>query len=339
MTEHFQKIGTEIERIFPHDEMWLVGGAVRDSLQGIPSEDYDFATSMLPVAIEDAIQKAGRKPYLMGKRFGTIGVTVEGQMVEITTFRTEEYQSGNRSPDLRFAATIEADLSHRDFTVNAMAFDRDGSLFDPFGGKEDIDNKLLRTVGKPNERFKEDPLRILRLSRFAAQLGFGIEERTMDIAKQLSYKLLEVSRERWTMEMDKLLVAEYVTRGLQILAQTDALKHILPEVGLQVDFNQDSPYHTLDLWQHTMAVVAGVNASLELRWAALLHDVGKPFVARLNSKGYTNYLRHDIVGAEIADKIGWHLRWSNERRETVVSLIRDHLRDDSPLKEADQVAK
>ncbi len=339
MTDYTQKIWTEIERIFPHDEMWLVGGAVRDSLQGIPPDDYDFATSMLPVAIEDAIQRAGRKPYLIGKRFGTIGVTVDGQMVEITTFRTEKYQSGSRSPEMRFAATIEADLSHRDFTVNAMAFDREGSLFDPFGGREDIDNKLLRTVGKPNERFKEDPLRILRLARFASQLGFDIEDRTMEIGKQLSYKLLDVSRERWTMEMDKLLVAEYVSSGLEILAHTDALRHILPEVGLQVNFNQDSLYHTLDLWQHTLAVVTGVDASLELRWAALLHDVGKPFVARVNSKGYTNYLRHDMVGAEIADKIGWHLRWSNERRETVVSLIRDHLRDDSPLKEADQAAK
>lgn len=320
------------------DPLYEVGGSVRDHLLGKEPSDYDFCTPKTPDEIEQAVRDFGRRPYLIGKRFGTVGLKVEGRIVEITTFRSEKYPEGSRKPDVEFVQDIAQDLARRDFTINAMA-SRGGKIIDPFKGKEDLQNGLIRAVGTPSHRFKEDPLRLLRAIRFAAQLGFEVEDLTKRVITKLSYKVLKVSKERWIMEMDKLLIAPHAEEGLRLLEETRLLNFILPELAIQVGYDQDSPYHTHTLWRHTVKVVAAVPPSKKLRWAALLHDIGKPFVAKKNKRGYTNYVHHERVGAEMVERIGRYLRWSKDRIEKVSEIILNHLNEDSALREADNSAK
>ena len=333
------KILSEVEKIV--SPVYLVGGCVRDHLLGLTPKDWDLTTPLLPEDIENRIRAIKRRPYLTGKRFGTIGVKIDGQLVEITTFRSETYISGSRKPQVQFVQALESDLSRRDFTINAMAIGQDGVVYDPFNGKMDLDAGILRCVGKANERLKEDPLRLLRTARFASQLGFAVDEEAEDMCKQLNYKILEVSKERWVMELDKLLMGKYVAHGLNFLARTEILRYILPELWLQVGYDQRNEHHTLTLWDHTVKVVESCDKSIELRWAALCHDISKPHMAKekKGSPGQWNYHKHDLVGAEMALKIAYYLKWSNDRRETVVSLIKNHMDDESPLNKADRLAK
>lgn len=315
--------------------VYLVGGSVRDRLLGREPKDYDFATPLLPDEIESAVRDAGYKAFIAGKRFGTIGFRLHNHHIEITTFRTENYRPGSRKPNVDFVNDITYDLSRRDFTLNAIAERPDGRIVDPFGGRSDIKQRLIRTVGKPEERFQEDPLRMLRAARFASQLGFAIEPETERRAAKRSYHILEVSKERWVQEFDKLLVGDYPERGLQFLASTRLLNYMLPELAIQVGWDQDSPYHALPLWEHTLKTVRLVEPDLVLRWAALLHDAGKPFTRTRNQRGYSNYVHHDLVGAELVEKIGRYMRWSTERTKRVKDLVLRHLNEDSPLLPAD----
>lgn len=325
----------EVKKII--NPVYMVGGCVRDELLGREPKDYDFTTPLTPEEVEKAIKKAGRKAYLIGKKFGTLGVKINGQMVEITTFRNEKYIKGSRKPNVTFVKDITADLSRRDFTINAIA-KRDGHYIDPFNGREDLKKRIIRCVGKPNERFKEDPLRMLRVARFASQLGFEIDEDLEKKARQLAYKILEVSKERWVMELDKLLTTQMPSEGLRFLARTRLLNYIIPELSLQVNYNQNSPYHGFALWIHTLWVVDSCPNDIELRWGALLHDIAKPFV-RTDKVDKSNYIHHDLLGKEIVEKIALYLKWSNRRRENVKDLVLNHLLDTSPLKYADKSAK
>ncbi len=323
--------------------LYLVGGATRDELLGREPKDFDFCTPLLPDDIEARVIDAGRSPKLIGKKFGTIAFKIKGpsgvyEFVEVTTFRSEVYTPGGRKPQVEFVNDITADLSRRDYTFNAIA-KRDGRFIDPFGGRLDIMERIIRCVGRPKDRFSEDPLRMLRAARFAAQLGFEVEQLTEATTKKLAYKILHVSKERWVMEMDKLLMTERPSVGLDFLARTRLLNYMIPELATQVGYDQDSPYHELTLWEHTLSTVDLTEPNLEWRWAALLHDVGKPYVATLNNKGYHNYIHHDLVGAEIANKIGSYLKWSNDRRETVSKMIFEHLQDSSPIRKADNGSK
>lgn len=326
----------EVKKII--DPVYLVGGSVRDLLLKKEPKDYDFCTPLSPDEIEDRVKAAGKRAYITGKRFGTVGFKVDGQMVEVTTFRQETYASGSRKPEVEFVDDITKDLSRRDFTINAIA-QRDGKLIDPFGGRLDLLERTIKAVGKPQERFKEDPLRMLRAARFASQLNFEIDQLTESMAKKWAYKILFVSRERWVQEMDKLLVTEKPSAGLDFLARTRLLNYMIPELSIQVGYDQDSPYHELTLWEHTKSTVDLAPNDVNMRWAALLHDVGKPYVRTKNNKGYSNYIHHDIVGAELALKIGRYLKWSNERIETVSETIRYHLQENSPIRKADNASK
>jgi tRNA nucleotidyltransferase (CCA-adding enzyme) len=327
----YQKVKEIIEPVY------LVGGCLRDKLLNITPKDYDFTTPVTPDEIEQRIKQSGRRAYLTGKRFGTLGLKIDGQFVEITTFRTEKYISGSRKPEVDFVKDITADLSRRDFTINAIAF-RNNKYIDPFKGIDDINNKIIRCVGKANERFKEDPLRMLRVARFASQLDFTIEENTEKQTKQFAHKILEVSRERWVLEMDKLLMTSVPSIGLDFLARTKLLNFMFPELSLQVNYNQNSPYHDLELWEHTKIVVDNTPADINIRWASLLHDIAKPFV-RTDKENRSNYIKHDLLGAEIVEKIARYLKWSNDRRECVKNLVLNHLKDDSPLRQADFIGK
>jgi len=318
--------------------VYLVGGSVRDLLLGKEPKDYDFTTPILPEKIEALIRQVGRKPYLIGKRFGTIGVKIDGQMMEITTFRTEKYSEGNRKPEVNFVNDLAEDLSRRDFTINAMAFDGE-NIIDLFNGKEDLENKIIKCVDKPNERFKEDPLRMLRAGRFASQLGGTIEEETENLTKQLNYKILEISKERWVMELDKILLSNNPEIGLNFLIRTKIMNFILPEISMQKDYDQNNPHHKLTLWEHTLEVVKNTPNDIELRWGALLHDIAKPFIRIDNNKGYSNYIKHDILGGEFVLRFASYLKWSNRRRDSVYNLVVNHLTESSPLRKVDMEAK
>lgn len=312
--------------------VYLVGGSVRDILLGLEPKDYDFTTPLAPDEIEEKVRASGRRPHITGKRFGTIGFKLGPHFVEITTFRTETYGK-TRKPHVDFVDTINEDLSRRDFTINAIAL-RGQRYIDPFGGRADLTQKLIRCVGNPALRFNEDPLRMLRAARFAAQLNFTIEDKTLHAIAHHAPKIMNVSRERWVQELDKLLTSRHPGAGLSVLAATDLIRYILPEMRLQVGYDQHSPYHELDLWSHSIATVERVPAEPVLRWAALLHDIGKPF-ARTNKPDRSNYVDHDVIGADIVYGIGKRLKWSNERIQQVETLVLEHLQTDSPLHTAD----
>ena len=320
--------------------LFLVGGSVRDKILGNEPKDIDLTTPIFPDEIQRKFKKAGYKLYEVGIKFGTVGVKVDNQIIEITTFRKEKYEKDNRKPEVNFVKDLESDLSRRDFTINSMAMDSSGNLIDPFAGQIDLAGKLIRCVGMPKTRFKEDPLRMLRAGRFASQLKFTIDQSVEDTVQQLAYKILTISRERWVMELDKLLMTDNPEIGLIFLAKTRLLNYILPEIALQVGYNQNSPYHSLVLWEHTIGVVKDSPKDSNIRWSALLHDIGKPFVRKDKKDGSaSNYVTHDFIGGEFVEKIASYLKWSNDRRDIVKNLVVNHLEDDSPLKEADEKNK
>lgn len=319
--------------------VYLVGGSVRDEVLGHEPHDYDFTTPLTPDDIESRVRAAGRKPVVTGKRFGTIAFRSGEHMVEVTTFRSETYQPGSRKPEVEFVSDITHDLSRRDFTVNAMAEREDGTLIDPFGGREDLQQRLIRTVGRPYDRFKEDPLRMLRAARLASQLNFDIDPETEEQAGKKAAMILEVSKERWSQELDRTLVSAQPSIGLEFLARTRLLHYMIPELAVQVAMDQDSPYHELDLWHHSLKTVNLAPRHIAVRWAALLHDVGKPYAKVPNQRGYSNYTYHELIGAELAGKIGRYLKWPNDRIERVTEMVRDHLQPGSPLEEADGEAR
>jgi tRNA nucleotidyltransferase (CCA-adding enzyme) len=325
--------------------LYLVGGAVRDSLLGKVPKDWDFTTPCLPDKVEQAIIKTGKKPYLLGKKFGTIGFKLElekdiFEYVEITTFRGEKYEAANRKPEVNFIDKIEQDLTRRDFTINAMAISSKLKLIDICDGQKDLKNGIIKTVGDPKIRFKEDPLRILRAIRFATSLNFTIEEKTLEKLCSMKFSLFEISRERWVMEMDKILGSKNVQQGLNLLMQCGVLGLIIPELSLQKDYDQNSPHHDFDLWLHTQKVVVNVPCDdLDLRWTALLHDIAKPFTRTENKKGHSNYVGHNILGAEMAKKVCAYLKFSNKRTDYIAEQILHHLELDSDLKIYDDNGK
>jgi putative nucleotidyltransferase with HDIG domain len=317
--------------------VYMVGGSVRDRIMGTEPKDYDFSTPLDPDTIERKIREAHKRPYLTGKRFGTVGVKISGRVVEITTFRRESYRHGCRKPEVEFVNDLTADLSRRDFTINAIALHR-SRLIDPFHGRKDIENKLIRCVGNAAERFREDPLRMLRAARFASQFGFAIEADVLHSMKKLSHLILDVSRERWMIELDRLLTSPHVTPGLTHLMTTDLIAFMIPELTLQKQFDQRSRHHDFKLWDHTVRVVDGTPPEIDLRWAALLHDIAKPFVE--TDKGDRSiYVHHETLGYEMVNRLGMYLRWSKSRTQSVSELVRGHMNEKSPLRRADNDAK
>jgi tRNA nucleotidyltransferase (CCA-adding enzyme) len=329
--EIYKKVNEIIEPVY------LVGGSVRDILLGIEPKDYDFSTPILPDEIEKQIRTSGRRAYLVGKKFGTIGCKIEGEFVEITTFRQEFYSKNNRKPQVDFVQNIENDLKRRDFTINAIAW-QNGKFIDLFAGKEDLENKIIRSVGNPKKRIEEDPLRMLRCARFMSQLNFSVESDLERKIKNNSFRILFVSQERWVMELDKILLSKNPEIGLNFIMKNRLFNFMIPELSLQYKYDQNSPYHDFDLWTHTLKTVAATPPDINLRWAALLHDIAKPFV-RTNKIDRSNYIYHAFLGANIVDKIGYHLKWSKTRKKTVVDIVKNHLKIDSPLKEYDNISK
>lgn len=244
-------IQKQVQEILGTDEVYLVGGSVRDLVMGNEPKDYDFTTSMLPEEMIEKVKAAGRKVYTIGQQFGTIGFKVPVMVadepvpwpgggysdftqkfvyIEVTTFRSEVYTSKSRKPEVEFVASLDEDLARRDFTMNAMVLRGDGSIYDPYGGKLDIYSKQIKTVGLPKDRIIEDPLRILRAARFAARYSFKIDPNFIGKARQLADRIFDVSVERWVQELDKTLLSFDRRAGFDALRDMGILPRILPEI-------------------------------------------------------------------------------------------------------------
>lgn len=298
----------------------LVGGCVRDYLLGQVPHDYDMATSALPGEVARAC--AGLRVAETGVRHGTVTVLCQGLPVEVTTFRREGSYSDHRHPDrVDFTTRLEEDLARRDFTVNAMAWGREG-LVDLFGGREDLKTGTIRCVGEGDRRFQEDALRILRGARFAAQLRFTVEGETADAMERQAPLLDCVSRERVAAEFVKLLCAPGA--GEVLLAFPHIVTRIIPELAPAVGFDQRTPWHCWDVYTHIVKVVEQTPPAPALRLAALLHDVGKPACYTQDEQGVGHFYGHPKVSAAMADEILRRLRLDNATRERVVRLVKYH---------------
>ena len=307
---------------------YAVGGCVRDALLGLTPHDYDLCTDALPAETRAVFSE--RTLVLAGEKHGTIGVITDGGVVEITTFRTEGDYSDSRHPGwVEFVKTIQGDLSRRDFTVNAMAWSPKRGLVDPFGGQQDLHDHILRAVGNADERFTEDALRILRGARFAVRFGLEPEETTLHAMFSHAPLLDHIARERVFEELCKLLpvvCTEDLLRFAPILTQ------VIPELAPTVDFEQHNAHHIYDVFTHIAHVTGATPADLSLRWAALLHDIGKPDSFSWGEDGQGHFYGHDRVGAQMADEILHRLKAPNALREEVVFLIEKHMLPTAPDK-------
>ena len=300
---------------------YAVGGCVRDACLGLTPHDYDLCTSALPEQTEAVFRDY--RLVLAGEKHGTVTVITGGGPVEITTFRTEGGYRDNRHPDwVKFVPDIEGDLARRDFTINAMAYSPKRGFADPFGGREDLKNHILRSVGDPVSRFREDSLRILRGARFAARFGLTPEENTLNAMFSQAGLMEHLARERVFDELCKLLP---VAKAGDITRFAPLLVAVIPELAPMIGFDQCSPHHAYDLITHTAHVVEGVPATLPLRWAALLHDTGKVTTFTRDATGRGHFYGHARDSAAMADTILRRLKAPTALREGVVTLIGRHM--------------
>ena len=308
-------------------EAGAVGGCVRDLLRGEAPHDWDITTSARPEEVLRAF--AGETVLTTGLRHGTVTVLLDGSPYEVTTYRTDGTYTDGRRPDaVVFVSALEEDLARRDFTVNAMALDRRGTLHDPFGGRADLQRGVIRCVGEPERRFREDGLRLMRALRFAAALDFAIHPDTARALHACRDMLTHVAGERIQAELFRLLPGPGVGRALR--AFPDVLGVFWPELAPLPGFDQHSPFHAYDLWEHTVRAVEGAPPTVPLRLAALLHDVGKPPCFSVDKSGAGHFYRHPAASARLADEMLRRLHTSNALREEVVTLVERHHWDLTP---------
>ena len=302
-------------------QAWAVGGCVRDSLLGLTPNDYDLCTDALPDQTEQVF--AGHPLILNGKKHGTVGVILDKTVVEITTFRTEGNYKDNRHPEwVTFVPEIQKDLARRDFTVNAMAFSPTRGFADPFGGREDLEKKVLRAVGDPAARFREDSLRILRGARFAVKYQLTPDPATESAMRDLAPLMENLARERVFDELCKLIP---LANAQDLLRFAPVITQVIPELTPQLGYDQNNHHHIYDLFTHTVQVTAAVPPQLHLRWAALLHDLGKPATRTTDEKGEAHYHGHAAVSTEMANRILLRLKSSTLLREQVELLVDKHM--------------
>ncbi len=316
-------------------EISLVGGPVRDAFLGRKAPDLDFTTSATP---DETI--AILKPHVdafwdIGRAFGTIGARMGDDTVEITTYRADKYDHDSRKPEVAFGKSLEDDLFRRDFTVNSMALRLPDKVFvDPFKGLQDLMDGVLRTPGKPEDSFSDDPLRMMRGARFASQLGFEIEPATFDAMTAMAGRIEIISAERVQVELTKLMLGANPRAGLTALVDSGLAAIVLPELPA-LKLESDEHHHHKDVYEHTLTVVEqaidyekdyNLEGDFILRFAALLHDCGKPATRRLEPGGAVSFYHHDVVGAKLAAKRMKALRFDNDSIKAVSRLIELHLR-------------
>jgi poly(A) polymerase len=320
-----------------HD-LYLVGGSVRDALLGRLSDDLDFTTDARPDEIERLVKPVG-PTWTTGIEYGTVGVLIrdgEGgeHRCEITTYRSDVYDPSTRKPDVSFGTSLEGDLVRRDFAVNAMAvplpLDVAAPLVDPFGGLDDLAAQVLRTPGPPQRSFDDDPLRMLRAARFAAQLGFSVDPSAVEAIREMAGRLSIVSAERIRDELSKLILSTRPRLGLELLVGTGLAAHVLPELARLRETVDEHRRHK-DVYAHTLTVLEQAMAletegpDLVLRLAALLHDIGKPDTKRIDG-GKVSFHHHEVVGAKMTRARLAALRYPKDVIEDVTALVALHLR-------------
>lgn len=310
-------------------DAWVVGGWVRDALIGAPCHDVDITTSARWEQTKEAFEAAGITVHETGTAHGTVTVVIDNQPIEITTYRVDGTYSDHRHPDeVRFVKSVEEDLARRDFTINAMAYHPVRGLFDPFGGRKDLKDGLIRAVGDPRLRFSEDALRVLRAVRFAARMGFEIEPETHEALVEAAPTLSSVAQERIGQEVDAIVRTGKA--GWVLMNEPEALCAAIPEIAAMVGFDQRTPWHAYDVLVHTAHVCCACEeftvglATAELRWAALLHDIAKPVTFTVDKAGRGHFYGHPKVGAVMSETIMHRLALPKDFIQRVRTLIRFH---------------
>jgi len=352
LAEVQRSVATELDRIAPvidelgalfeaaGHELALVGGPVRDAMLGRHHNDLDFTTSARPDETERLLRTWARSDrgsaiWDMGRAFGTIGCRKGEWDVEVTTYRSESYDPSSRKPEVDFGDSLDGDLGRRDFTVNAMAVRLPGrEVEDPYGGVVDLAHRVLRTPGRPEDSFSDDPLRMMRAARFAAQLGFTVDESVVAAMTAMADRIQIISAERVRDELVKLICAPYPRLGLQLLVETGLAAQVLPELPA-LSLERDEHHRHKDVYEHTLTVLEqaialedrlGGEPDFVSRFAALMHDVGKPRTRKFVDDGTVTFHHHDVVGAKLTRKRMKALRFSNDQIESVSKLVELHLR-------------
>ncbi len=318
-------------------ELALVGGWVRDALMRRGQADLDFTTNASPEQVIETVKGWADGIWDVGIRFGTVGVIKNGEHLEITTYRAEQYEEDSRKPTVNFGTSLNEDLARRDFSINAIALSLpDGEIHDPFGGISDIAAGLIRTPGAPTDSFSDDPLRMMRAARFAAQLNFKVADEVVIAMTEMASRIEIISAERVRDELSKLLLAPNPRAGLQLLIETGIADIVLPEIP-KLKLELDEHHRHKDVFEHSIIVLEQAielershepksEPDLILRLAALLHDIGKPKTRKFEEGGGVSFHHHEVVGAKLAKKRMTALRFSNEEIDSVYRLIELHLR-------------
>ena len=316
-------------------ELSLVGGPVRDAFLGRKAPDLDFTTSANPDETIAILKPHVDTHWDIGRAFGTIGARMGDDTVEITTYRADKYDHDSRNPEVTFGKSLEDDLFRRDFTVNSMALRLPQKEFvDPYKGLQDLLDGVLRTPGKPEDSFSDDPLRMLRAARFASQLGFEIEPATFEAMQAMAERIEIISAERVQVELTKLMLGKHPRAGLEALVDSGLAERILPELPA-LKLETDEHHHHKDVYEHTLTVVEqaidyekdyNLEGDFVLRFAALMHDTGKPATRKLEPGGGVSFYHHDMVGSKLTIKRMKALKFDNDTIKAVARLVELHLR-------------
>jgi poly(A) polymerase len=347
MSEVQARVVEELQRLAPviddlgarfaaaGEEIALVGGPVRDAMLGRLQQDLDFTTSARPEVTERLLKGWADAIWDIGRAFGTIGCKRGPWTVEITTYRSEQYDADSRKPSVDYGDSLAGDLGRRDFTVNAMALRLpQRQLEDPYGGIVDLAHRTLRTPGRPEDSFSDDPLRMMRAARFAAQLGFEVAPEVVAAMTDMAERITIVSAERVRDELVKLVCGPYPRRGLSLLVDTGLASYVLPELPA-LRLERDEHHRHKDVYDHTLTVLEqtvdlehrlGGGPDFVARFAALMHDVGKPRTRRFLDDGSVTFHNHDVVGAKLTRKRMRALRFSTDTIDAVGQLVELHLR-------------
>ena len=323
-----ESIFKKIYEIFRKEkgEIFLVGGSVRDMLMEKELTDFDFATSFPPQKTKEILNKNKIKNFPVGWAFGTIGAIIDDREIHITTYRKKEtYRPRNRKPAVEFGESLEEDLKRRDFTINTLAISPEGKIIDLYNGVQSLSEKIIRTPSDPNESFEDDPLRILRAFRFQSQLGFKIEKTTYQAIVRNAFRIMYISEERIQDEMNKLLLGDFVMKALADMIDATVLNFFIPELYPLKNLHQESDHHHKDVWVHTLKVVENRPKDDILRWAALLHDIAKPYV-KVEENEEIHFYRHEELGSKMAYSILSRLKFPKSWREDISFLIVKHMR-------------
>ena len=312
-------------------ESFLVGGCIRDFISGKIPLDYDIATKALPAEVKEIFKDMN--VVETGIEHGTVTIVSSEGKVEVTTYRIDgKYKDGRRPEGVFFTKTIQQDLARRDFTINAIAYSPHKGIVDPYGGRQDIESRIIRCVGDPDKRFKEDYLRILRGIRFVAATDFSLEKRTEAAMTEMKSNIGSVAIERIREEFIKILCGAYVEKVL--LEHREFISEIVPEIAESFDFNQNNPYHIFDVYRHTVEVIKNTPPEKCLRLAAFFHDIGKPYVYSVDGNGTGHFYGHVKISVKLAEEIMTRMKFDKNTAILVRDLVKHHDTDILPDKKS-----